>query len=47
MKHNDPYLYPDTEVLQNKQGIKIQEELDTLENDIVTFRMVAIRKKDS
>ena len=39
----DPYLYPDIDVLKNKQNIKDQKELDKLEEDIVPLRMIKLR----
>lgn len=42
----DPYLYPDVDVLVNKDNIKNQKELDKLEEDIIPLRMVALRKKN-
>ena len=41
----DPYLYPDVDVLINKDGIKDQEQLDKLEEEIVPVRMIALRKQ--
>lgn len=41
----DPYLYPDVDVLINKDNIKNQELLDKLEEDIVPLRMIALRKE--
>lgn len=41
----DPYLYPDVDVLINKDGIKNQEQLDKLEEEIVPVRMIALRKQ--
>ena len=45
MNKLDPYLYPDVDVLKNKQGIKNQIELDSLESDIVPLRIIALRKE--
>jgi len=45
MSRLDPYLYPDTDVLINKKGIKNQAELDALESDIVPLRIMALRKQ--
>jgi len=45
MSREDPYLYPDADVLINKKNIKVQEELDALENDIIPLRIVALRKQ--
>ena len=39
----DPYLYPDIDVLKNKQNFKDQKELDKLEEDIVPLRMIKLR----
>lgn len=41
----DPYLYPDVDVLKNKNGIKDQKSLDRFEEDIIPLRMIALRKK--
>ena len=41
----DPYLYPDVDVLINKDNIKDQKALDQLEQDIVPLRMVKLRKE--
>ena len=41
----DPYLYPDVDVLINKDNIKNQKELDKFEEDIVPLRMIALRKE--
>ena len=41
----DPYLYPDIDVLINKDNIRSQEQLDKLEEDIVPLRMIALRKQ--
>lgn len=41
----DPYLYPDVDVLINKDNIKDQKQLDKLEEDIVPLRMIALRKE--
>ena len=41
----DPYLYPDVDVLINKDGIKDQKQLDKLEEEIVPVRMSALRKQ--
>ena len=41
----DPYLYPDVDVLINKDNIKDQKQLDRLEEDIVPLRMIALRKE--
>lgn len=35
----DPYLYKDSNVLQNKLNIKVQQELDDAEADYVVFRL--------
>jgi len=45
MNNRDPYLYPDCDVLINKQNIKDQNELDKLEYDIVPLRIIALRKQ--
>ena len=36
----DPYLYPDVDVLINKDNIKDQKALDQLEQDIVPLRIL-------
>lgn len=41
----DPYLYPDVDVLKNKDNIKEQKQLDKLEEDIIPLRMIALRKE--
>ena len=41
----DPYLYPDVDVLRNKDNIKNQKQLDKLEEDIIPLRMIALRKE--
>ena len=41
----DPYLYPDVDVLINKDNIKDQEELDKWEQDVVPLRMIKLRKE--
>ena len=41
----DPYLYPEVDVLINKDNIKDQKQLDKLEEDIVPLRMIALRKE--
>ena len=41
----DPYLYPDVDVLINKDNIKDQKALYQLEQDIVPLRMVKLRKE--
>ena len=41
----DPYLYPDVDVLINKDNIKDQKKLDELEEDIVPLKMIALRKE--
>lgn len=41
----DPYLYPDVDVLVNKDNIKDQAQLDKLEEDIIPLRMIALRKE--
>ena len=41
----DPYLYPDVDVLINKDNIKDQKKLDKLEEDIIPLKMIAIRKE--
>ena len=41
----DPYLYPDVDVLVNKDNIKDQKELDKLEEEIVPLRMIGLRKE--
>lgn len=41
----DPYLYPDVDVLINKNGIKDQEQLDKLEEEIIPVRIIALRKQ--
>lgn len=40
----DPYLYPDVDVLVNKDDIKDQQLLDTLEENVVPLRIIALRK---
>lgn len=45
MNNRDPYLYPDCDVLINKQNIKDQAKLDKLEEDDVPLRIIALRKK--
>ena len=45
MNNVDPYLYPGTDVLKNKKGIKDQSQLDALEEDIVPLRIIALRKE--
>lgn len=46
MSNIDPYLYPNTNVLINKKGLKNQKDLDALESDIVPLRIIALRKQD-
>lgn len=41
----DPYLYPDIDVLVNKKNIKDQKLLDESEQDVVTLRMIMLRKE--
>lgn len=41
----DPYLYPDVDVLVNKDNIKDQKRLDKLEEDVVPLRVIALRKQ--
>lgn len=41
----DPYLYPDVDVLVNKDNIKDQKKLDKLEEDIVPLKMISLRKE--
>lgn len=45
MSRDDPYLYPDIDVLINKRGIKNQKDLDALEEDIIPLRMIKLRKE--
>ena len=42
---NDPYVYPNSNVLKNKAKIKNQEELEIFETNIVTLRLIAIKKQ--
>lgn len=44
MNREDPYLYPDVDVLINKKGLKTQKELDFLEDNDVPLRMIRLRK---
>ena len=41
----DPYLYPDVDVLINKDNVRDQKQLDKLEEDIIPLRMIALRKE--
>lgn len=41
----DPYLYPDVDVLINKDNIKDQDLLDKLEENVVPLKMIALRKE--
>ena len=41
----DPYLYPDVDILINKDNIKDQDQLDKLEEDIVPLKMMGLRKE--
>lgn len=40
----DQYLYPDVDVLINKDNIKDQKALDQWEQDVIPLRMVKLRK---
>ena len=39
---SDPYVYPGTNVLKNKFGIRIQEDLDLVERNLVTNRLAEL-----
>lgn len=41
----DPYLYSDSDVLINKEGIKNQENLESFEKDIVSFNIGKLKQK--
>ena len=41
----DPYLYPDVDVLINKDNIKDQDLLDKLEENVVPLKIIALRKE--
>lgn len=46
MRHDDPYLYDDVDVLENKLDIKDHDKLELAEARLVTLRIVALRKSD-
>lgn len=46
MLREDPYLFEDIDVLENKLNIRNAEELDLAEARFVTLRIVAMRKSD-